>query len=83
MSFFYAVLKNWGKGMRTFGKDLGAVINSAILLIMYVFGIGITSVVAKVLKKKFLKLKPTKSELSYWVDLDVKKQDPDEFYKQF
>jgi hypothetical protein len=50
---------------------------------VYVFGIGITSVLAKVFSKHFLDMKISRERESYWSELDVKKRPIDEYYKQF
>ena len=83
MTYVHQFFKGFLKGTRTFGKNISIIINSILLTIVYVFGIGLTSFAAKLFKKKFLKLKLSKNESTYWSDLDLKKKPMEEYYRQF
>ena len=70
-------------GVKDFGHDIYIIINSALLLIVYLLGVGFTSLFAKILKKHFLDTKISKKVKSYWSDLGLKKKPIDEYYRQF
>lgn len=70
-------------GMKTFGQNLALIVNSILLLFVYIFGVGITSFFARLTGKEFLDTKLSKSKKSYWSDLDLKKKEIEEYYKQF
>ena len=78
MEFF----SGFKKGMKHFGNCLTIIINSILLLVVYAIGVGITSLVAKLVRKHFLNTKPTK-EKTYWTDLNLNKKAKAEHYKQF
>ena len=70
-------------GIKSFGHDIYITINSALLLIVYLLGVGFTSLFAKILKKHFLDTKISKGVKSYWSDLDLKKKPLEKYYRQF
>lgn len=69
------------KGMKDFGHKISAIVNSALLLVVYVFGVGITSIIAKIVGKSFLDTKMKKD--TYWNHLDLKKKPMEKYYRQF
>ena len=54
-------------GFKEFGEVLSFLINTLLLFLVFVLGIGIIAIIAKLLKKKFLDLYPDKNLKSYWV----------------
>ncbi len=70
------------EGQKNFGEDIAQIINLILLSIVYIIGVGITSIVAKIFGKHFLKLKIDKNKESYWEGLQLsgKKED---YYRQF
>lgn len=68
------------EGMTIFGSFISTLINSILLIIVYLFGIGITAIIAKTIGKSFLQ-KVIGGE-SYWQELDLS-EDKDSFYRQF
>ena len=88
-SFISLFVQGFKNGMDQFGKSISSFINTILLTIVYVFGVGITSLVAKITKKKFLNIEQTqqKSKKSkketYWQDLNLTKQDLENYYRQF
>jgi len=74
-------LKGLKSGMKEFGDGISLIVNSALLLVVYFVGVGITSMFAKVLNKKFLDIK--KRSDSYWGELNLKKKPLKEYYRQF
>ena len=76
MSFF----EGFKNGIKGFSSNISIIINTILLLLVYLIGIGITSIIAKIVGKKFLEVKDSNS---YWKDLDLKKKDMKEYYRQF
>ena len=71
------------KGQKEFGEDIAVIINSVLLSMVYLFGVGLTSLAAKVFRKKFLDLETNKKAVTYWQDLNLAKKPINEYYKQF
>ncbi|MDP3698747.1 MAG: hypothetical protein Q8R47_04105 [Nanoarchaeota archaeon] len=76
-------LKSVGKGMKGFGEKITAFVNTMLLLLVYLVGVGLTSFVARIFGKHFLERKTSKKVNSYWSDLNIKKQEREKYYKQF
>lgn len=75
--------KSFFEGMHLFGKKVTHFVNSILLLIVYLFGVGITSIIAKLLGKHFLELKIDKNKDTYWDDTNVSNREIKEYLKQF
>lgn len=71
------------KGFLSLNRFITKITNCILLSIVYFFGIGFTSIIAKIFKKHFLKLKKSKDTKTYWVNLDLKKKSIEEYYRQF
>lgn len=77
-------LKGCGEGMHLFGQNIALIINTILLTVVYVFGVGLTSLIAKVAGRHFLETKMKKGEKeSYWKGLNLGKKAVDEHYRQF
>ena len=74
--------KGFKKGMGNFGKDISAIINTALLSVAYLFGIGLVSMFAKFTGKHFLEKKISEKS-TYWSDLNLTKKSIKEHYRQF
>ena len=83
MKFLRFFLKGFGKGIKDFGEIFGFVVNSVILLVVYVIGIGFSSILAKLLRKMCFETKPSEKKSSYWTHLEIKENDSESFYRQF
>jgi cytochrome c biogenesis protein CcdA len=71
------------EGSLSFGLCISTLVNSFLLLIVYLLGIAPTSLIAKLFGKSFLKKKPGK-EKTYWKSLDQKDyESTSRLYKQF
>jgi hypothetical protein len=74
------------KGFREGFQDLGiyiqTIVNFASLLFIYIFGVGITSLIAKTAGKKFLNIKKTYKK-TYWEDYNLSKEKEERYYRQF
>ena len=66
--------------MQDFGHLMGNIVNFILLLPVYFLGVGITSIIAKLLGKHFLS---TKKGNSTWTKHLVKTQKIDEYYRMF
>jgi len=80
MKTFFKGLK---KGMHNFSSNITIIINTILLTIVYLIGVGLTSIVAKIFKKHFLENKIQKEKESYWHDLNLKKKPIEEYFRQF
>ena len=76
-------LKGVKSGQRKFGESIAVIVNSILLSFVYFFGVGITSILAKISRKHFLDLKPYKSRNSYWEELNLGRERIEKYYKQF
>lgn len=70
-------------GFKSFGLNFNALINLIVLSLVYLIGIGPSSVVAKVLGKHFLELKSSPQRKSYWVKFDAGAPKISNFLRQF
>ena len=70
------------EGMQLFGQGIATLVNTLLLTFVYVIGVGITALIAKLFRKQFLQLKLTQQD-SYWTPLDLKKKPKEEYYRQF
>ena len=71
------------KGSLKFAKLITSIVNFILLFFVYFIGIGLTSFFAKIFNKKFLDIKDSKEKDTYWLDLNLKKRDIQEYYRQF
>ena len=69
--------KGWINGMHVFGKTIALIVNTLLLCIVYVLGVGITALIAKLMKKHFLQKE------SGWSELNLKKEPLENYYRQF
>ncbi len=77
--FFHAVKR----GVTSFGETISVIVASVLLLVVYVVGVGVTSIVAKVFGKHFLDTRVSEEKKTYWVDISSKSDSLDECYRQF
>ena len=77
---FFTGLK---QGMKEFGENINLIVNSVLLLFVYIIGVGITSLIAKIVGKHFLERKLSKEAKTYWSDLNIKRKPLKEYYRQF
>lgn len=75
--------ENFKEGQKLFGEDIGMIVNTVLLTIVYIIGVGLTSITAKVFRKKFLELYPDKLSKTYWNNLNLKTQKKETYYRQF
>ena len=71
------------KGFISFGKNIGLIVNAILLSFVYIVGVGLTAIIAKIVGKKFLETKLEKNSETYWNELNIKKCEMRKYYKQF
>lgn len=76
-------LKSVGKGMKQFGENITALINTLLLLMVYFIGVGVTALIARFIRKQFLDQKTSKEAKSYWSDLHITTEEQKKYYRQF
>ena len=74
--------RGFKKGMSNFGQGIALLVNFSLLTFVYLLGVGLTSIVAKISRKHFLEMNLSKKD-TYWSDLNLKKKSIDKYYKQF
>ena len=74
--------KGFKKGMDDFGHLITILINSIILSIVYLIGVGITSMFSKLFQKHFFEKEFSKKN-TYWEDLNLKTKKFEEYYRRF
>ncbi len=82
MNGFRKFLRGFKRGSGDFGLNLSVIINSALLLLVYLMGVGITSGFAKLVKKSFLDTAASERD-TYWDDLNLKRKRKESYYRQF
>ena len=65
--------KGFQKGIKKFSDNISTIINFLLLSIVYLIGVGLTSITAKIFGKHFLDTKKKKD--SYWHNLKLKNKD--------
>ncbi len=76
MSFW----KGFKEGFKQVGQHINAIVISLLLSVVYFIGVGLTALVAKLFRKRFLEWKEERT--SYWKELNPKKS-AEEYYRQF
>ncbi len=71
------------KGQKGFGEVISSIVNLILLLLVYILGIGLTYIVARFAKNKFLALSPDNEKKTYWEDLNLTKKPMEEYCRQF
>jgi hypothetical protein len=77
----FALGRAWRRGFQDFGHDIAGLVNTVFLFIAYVLGVGLTSLVAKMVGKHFLNCKPRAK--TYWQPVREQTPTEDELYRQF
>lgn len=83
MSSIMQFFKGFKRGMHGFGLTIAIIINSVLLLVVYIIGVGLTSIFAKIVGKHFLETKISRKKDTYWSDLNLKKENIEAYYRQF
>lgn len=83
MTMLQQYSNDFKKGLTEFGLNFNALVNLIVLTLVYLLGIGPTSVVAKIFGKHFLSLKIVRNKKSYWVKLDKASDNISDHLRQF
>lgn len=69
--------------MKKVGFFVSKVVNTILLVVVYFIGVGPTSLIARIFKKKFLDLEICKAADSYWTELDLNSKKKEDYLRQF
>jgi len=69
-------------GFTGFSKIITAVVNFFLLLLVYIVGVGLTSIFSKISKREILDQK-LHNEKTYWSDLNLTDSNIERYYRQF
>lgn len=83
MSVVRRFLRGFQNGLEAFGCNITVLVNSLLLSMVYLTGVGITSIIARLVGKRFLDVELSKNRSSYWSDLDLEKRSIEDYYRQF
>ncbi len=67
-------------GFKLFGETVANIVNFFLMLIAYIVGIGLTSIVARISGKRFLDYK---KKDSYWIKRNQGKEKEERYYRLF
>ena len=82
-SIFSTFFRGFKKGMNNFNQIITTLVNSILLSFVYLIGVGLTSILAKIVRKSFLETKISDKQETYWSELNLKKKSLEEYYQQF
>ena len=71
------------QGFQDFGNLIADVINFILLSLVYSFGVGLTSIAAKSVRKRFLELSLDRKKDGCWMEHKVEKQSLEDYLRQF
>ena len=69
-----AFLAGFQKGLKGFSYNMSIIVNTILLSIIYLVGVGFTAMIARISNKKFLDMNLSKKNNTYWSDLNLKKK---------
>lgn len=69
------------EGFKSYGQFFATIVNSILLTLVYFIGVGLSSMMLKMMGKKHLK--KNKRQDSYWEQYNLSKRDEDYYYRQF
>ena len=75
-------IKGFKNGFKRFGEHISTGINFILLGVVYFFGVGIVSIVARLFGKKFLKTTTEKKD-SYWEEKNITTETKENYYRMF
>ena len=78
----YKFLVGIKKGFELYGETIIIVINSSLLTIVYFLGVGTTSIIAKIVGKRFMNLNFNEKN-SYWEEVEKVDRNKEPYYRQF
>jgi len=69
--------------MKYFGSNIGVIVNSLLLSVVYILGVGLTSLIIRLSGKRLMDIKNKKTGKTYWNDLNLRKKKIKKYYRQF
>lgn len=82
MNKINAFFKGFSQGFRDFSHTLTNIINFSLLLLVYILGIGLVSLISKLFGKHFLDIKK-QNKNSNWHEHKVTRQPIEKYYRTF
>ena len=79
MSFIESIKE----GFKLFGDTIAYLVNSVLLFVVYVVGVGISALFVKLAGKELMRKKTDSKADTYWVPLNLKKEKMENYYRQF
>lgn len=76
-----AFLAGFKAGSRLFAEKIAVLVNSLLLLPVYVLGVGTAALTARLLGKELLRKRPDAGAESYWKEAET--PDKGEYYRMF
>jgi len=70
-------------GLKSYGHTISILINTVLLLVTYLVGVGITSIVARLVGKKFLDNKKKPRQQTFWIKTTMGTGSKKDYYRQF
>jgi hypothetical protein len=83
MNSIKVFFESFGDGIKEFGETIGIIINSILLSVVYILGVGLTSIFIKLSKKTLLEDKISLSKKSYWEPVKKQSMKKEDYYRQF
>lgn len=71
------------QGMHFFGERISTLVNTLLLSGVYLFGIGLPSILARLTGKQFLEMKLDRESPSYWRSIEEKEKSLKHYLRQF
>jgi hypothetical protein len=81
-AYFRVFFRDFKVGFRSFGESIVTLINSLLLVIVYIFGVGISSLFMGKKRKQLLDMAIDKTCTTYWKTTPLSKES-DSHYRQF
>ncbi|HIG96624.1 TPA: hypothetical protein HA249_07120 [Candidatus Woesearchaeota archaeon] len=71
------------EGIKSFGESIQTLVNTILLTIVYLGGVGTAWLMCKISGRTFFTGKPQQEAKTYWEPLDLKKKPIEEYRRQF
>lgn len=83
MDNFKKFFRGVKEGQKFFGEVVSTLVNSLLLGIVYIIGVGLTSMASIIAGKKFLEKDLESTKETYWMDLNISTKGKEEYYTQY
>ncbi|MBD3203495.1 hypothetical protein GF327_04325 [Candidatus Woesearchaeota archaeon] len=75
------MVNEFKQGFSDYFLNINVIINILLLSLVYLSGVGLTTLLSRLLKKKFINSKTKRK--TYWNNLNLKKEELNRYYRQF